>query len=102
MDNLGIDSLTIGVSHAGMEAYRDALRVELLQTTRDLINDFSEVESSINSCWQGQARDKFLDIFRQTREQIANDLEAEYNDLNSRIQELEYAYFKQDSNMIVE
>lgn len=101
-ENLGIDSLTIGVSHAGMEAYRDALKMEILQTTKDLIDDFSDVESSINSCWQGIARDRFLNVFQQTREQIKSDLEAEYNDLESRLSELEYAYYQQDSNMIVE
>lgn len=101
-ENLGIDSLTIGVSHAGMDAYRDALRMEILQTTRDLIDDVADVETSINNCWQGVSRDRFLEAFQQTREQIKNDLDAEYNDLDARLSELEYAYYQQDSNMIVE
>lgn len=101
-ENLGIDSLTIGVSHAGMDAYRDALKLEILQTTKELIDDFSDVETSINNCWQGVSRDRFLNVFQQTREQIKNDLDAEYNDLDARLSELEYAYYQQDSNMMVE
>lgn len=101
-ENLGIDSLTIGVSRSGMDAYREELKMEVIQTTKELIDDYADVETAINNCWQGVSRDRFLDKFKNTREQIKNDLDAEYNDLNARLEELEYMYYQQDSNMIME
>lgn len=101
-ENLGIDSLTIGVSHAGMDAYRDELKMEVMQTTKELIDDYADVETAINNCWQGVSRDIFLEKFKTTREQIKNDLDAEYNDLEARLNELEYMYYQQDSNMMME
>lgn len=101
-ENLGIDSLTIGVSHAGMDAYRDELKMAVIQETKELIDDYADVESAINSCWQGISRDRFLEAFKTTREQIKNDLDAEYNDLDARLNELEYMYYQQDSNMMME
>lgn len=101
-ENLGIDSLTIGVSHAGMDAYRDELKMAVIQETKELIDDYANVESAINNCWQGIARDRFLDAFEEIREKIKEDLDAEYNDLDNRLDELEYMYYQQDKNMMME
>lgn len=100
--NMTIDTMTQGVDHAGMETYREALKAEVLENTRTLINDVDEVESSINSAWQGVSRDRFLNDFSKSRESISTDLEAEYRNLEARLNELEYMYYQQDQNMIDE
>ncbi len=100
--NLGIDSLTIGVSHEGMNNYREQLKIAVIQDTKTKIDEYQDVENAINGCWQGEARDRFLEGFKTAREKIKSDLDAEYNDLDARLNELEYMYYQQDQNMIIE
>ena len=101
-NNMTIDTMTIGVDHSGMDSYREALKLEVLTNTREKINEVADVENAINNAWQGVSRDRFLTQFKNTRESISDDLEAEYNDLDSRLNELEYMYYQQDQNMIEE
>lgn len=101
-NNMTIDTMTIGVDHSGMDAYREALKLQVLNETRDIINEVADVENAINNAWQGVSRDRFLIQFRDARNSISDDLEAEYNDLDARLNELEYMYYQQDQNMIEE
>lgn len=97
---LGIDTLTIGIDSNGMQNYRESLRIDLLQSTEQKINEFTEVEAAINNCWQGLSRDYFLDSFEDMRQRIIQDLEAEYRDLENRLVDLEEMYYKQDLEML--
>ena len=101
-ENLGIDSLTVGIDKKGMINYREHLRIEVIKNTQEKIDDYSGVVNAITDCWQGESRDRFLRSFRDMRERIKNDLEQEYNDLEARLKDLENMYFKQDQNMIIE
>lgn len=101
-NNLGIGDLEIGISQKGMEEYITNLKLELLQTSKDKINAFDEVEQAINNGWQGKSRDIFLEKFKIAREKICEDLEKEYQDLENRLTDLQSAYFEADQNLMSE
>lgn len=98
--DVGIDGLSIGISSQGMDEYIEVLRISLLQNVKEQIDDVTELETKINAGWQGQSRDRFLNLFEQSRNNVKDDLEAEYNDLVARLVELQQNYFAQDANMI--
>ena len=98
--NVGIDSLTIGVSQQGMEEYREALRMSLLEDTKTKLQDVGAIQTAIDAGWQGVARDRFFQDFDQQIEKIIQDLQKEYEDLDHRLEELEENYFAQDNNMV--
>jgi uncharacterized protein YukE len=98
--NMDISEMTEGVSEKGMEDYIDSLKAYLLTETTKIINDTSALEAAINSGWQGQSRDKFIEKFNEARMAISMDLKREFNDLNNRLAELLANYFAQDSKMI--
>ena len=86
--NLDINSLTTGVSKAGLQTYMDELKVNaLLEVCRE-IDNINELVQAINNCWQGESRDRFLENFSQMREEIKNDLTSEYSNLESKLQSL--------------
>lgn len=98
---LGIGDLTIGVSKQGMEQYREEVRLEMFDNTISVIrDDFQEVVNEINLAWQGTSRDKFIESMINQIEKICYDLESEKQDLDSRLEELEDNYFKEDENLI--
>lgn len=98
--NVGIDGLTMGVSTQGMQQYREDLRMELLEQTKEKLEDVGEIQTAVDAGWQGEARDKFLIDFGEAIRSIEEDLVKEYNDLDNRLQELEQNYFTQDKNMM--
>lgn len=101
-NSLGISDLTIGISSNGMEEYKEKLKIDLLQTSKDLINDVDSVITAINSGWQGVSRDKFLSQFAEARQKICDDLDKEYQDLENRLTDIQSAYYIADQNLIEE
>ena len=99
-ENLGIETLTIGVSRDGMRTYRDELNHIVLKETQSRLDDVTDFEGAINQCWQGQSRDKFLKDFKEDREKIKRDLKEEYKDLEARLEELENQFFAQDDRLM--
>lgn len=101
--DLGIDSLSIGVSSEGMTAYKEKLKVDLLDKAVEQIEQaYSDVMTEVNKGWQGVARDRFEQQFKTMCENISADLAAEYADLSARLDELQAYYFEQDLNLIEE
>lgn len=97
---LTIDALDIGVSEAGTEQYLEELKASYLLAVKDKIETVSAIDAALDRTWQGQSRDAFDNRFKKMREEIIADLEAEYNDLRVRIEELANNYIQQDINMI--
>lgn len=103
MDNLGMDSLSIGVSTSGMDTYREQLKADLLDKTVEKLNaELDAILQVINTGWQGVARDRFEKQLRDMCDKIGADLSAEYADLSARLDELQAFYFEQDQKLIVE
>ena len=98
--NLGIDDLTIGVSSEGMENYIEELKADILVKVKDKIQDIDPVVKAINNCWQGKSKENFLKDFSRVTNTICDDLEAEYNDLKNRLDELKSFYYEQDQKMM--
>ncbi len=101
MDNLGIDSLSIGISSSGMSEYKEALRADLLLSTQTkLEEEKNNILNVINTGWQGVARDRFEKQLTDECTRIGEDLEKEYKDLDARLSELENFYFEQDKSLL--
>ncbi len=101
--DLGMDSLSIGVSVNGMAEYKVNLKAELLTNVVDKIDEeYENIMNVINSGWQGVARDRFDAQFKAQCVAIGADLTAEYMDLEARLDELQAFYFEQDQALIEE
>lgn len=100
--NQGLDmgSLDLGFSREGMNQYIENLRLNMLEEAKKAIDDFGDVEININQAWQGQARDRFLREFEESREKIKSDLDQEFLDLEARLSEIGTFYLNQDSGMM--
>ena len=94
-EGLGMNSLDLGFSREGMKQYIENLRLNMLEEAKKAIDDFGDVEININQAWQGQARDRFLREFEESREKIKSDL-----DLEARLSEIGTFYLNQDSGMM--
>lgn len=101
MNDLGIDSLSIGVSATGMSEYKEALKADLLVATKTkLEEERNNIMNVINTGWQGVARNRFENQLKKMCDDIGTDLEAEYKDLEARLDELETFYFNQDQSLL--
>lgn len=101
-DNLGIGDVSIGVSVGGMAQYKQDIQAHLLTETRAQLEEMSELEAALAKGWQGVSHDRFLASFKATTQDLATEMELEYNDLMSRLEELEAYYFNQDENLVQE
>ena len=99
-EGLGMNSLDLGFSREGMKQYIENLRLNMLEEAKKAIDDFGKVEQAINQAWQGQARDRFLVQFSDSREEIKRDLDAEFLDLEARLSEIGTFYLRQDEGMM--
>ena len=100
-NNLGIGDLTIGVSRAGMEQYREDVKLEMFDNTISVLREhFNDVKKEIDTAWQGVSRDRFVESMNKKIEDICSDLEQEKIDLNNRLIELEDNYFNEDEGLI--
>ncbi len=98
--NLGIGNLDVGLSIAGIDEYLNSMKVNLLASTEELLDNVASVEQAINAGWQGMSKDKFLEDFMVARSTIKNDLALEYEDVVARFQELKNNFMYQDQIMM--
>lgn len=99
---LGIGTLTHGVDTAGLQNYIGELKTSLLDNVADRINDVDAMNQAFDKGWQGLSRDRFDAQFEKQRQAVIEDLQAEYNDVIARLEELANDYINQDKNMIIE
>ena len=86
--NMDIDDMTIGVSAAGLNQYLESIKLNVLQAVCTEIDNVEEITNAINNCWQGAARDRFIEDFATARELIKEDLKSEYINLEVKFQSL--------------
>ena len=96
---LGISSLTTGISKSGMAQYEEDLKTNVLTNVETKIEDVEAVITAINGGWQGESRDRFLKDFENVRKKLIEDLKDEYKDVQNRLDELQDNYFRQDKNL---
>lgn len=98
--NLEIANLDIGFSVEGLEEYKSKLQIDLIEGTSEKLNNTQTMFQVINAGWQGTSRDKFITEFNDTISKIITDLQAEYEDLQARLGEIQNNYFEQDNNLM--
>lgn len=99
-ESLGIDSLEIGIDANGMNQYKESLKAELLQTSKDKIKNYADLEAALDKGWQGASYQVFKTQFTTTTEKICEDLDKEYQDLEARLTDLQSAYFNIDNQIM--
>ena len=71
--------------------------MELLTKTADDLNTaYDTIKTSVDMAWQGASAEKFKNDLRNMIDAIIEDLGHEYQDLDSRLKELEQFYYDQD------
>ena len=97
---LGLDSMTEGISIEGMQQLLDDLRVNVLESVSTQLEQTEEIVSALNKGWQGAARDAFVLNFSKSIEEVKDGLNAEYRDLLRKFGELSDNYFNEDNRMV--
>lgn len=100
VNSLGISNLDIGYSEEGFKDYKSKLQIDLIQGTNEKLEATEGIVNAINSGWQGMARDKFIEQFQQSINDIESDLQKEYEDLLARFSEIENNYLAQDQELM--
>ena len=98
--NSGAGAQNMSFDGDAMKTYLENLKIDLLDTVSEQINNVQDVVETINAGWQGAARDAFLKQFATQRRLIIDDLNKEYRDLMARFKELQEFYYKQDEQMM--
>lgn len=98
--DLTLENMTEGIDVQGMQQLLEDLRVNVLENISNQLEQTEGIVTALNRGWQGAARDAFLLDFSNKIEEVRNNLQAEYNDLNRKFGELADSYFNADSGMI--
>lgn len=99
-ENIGISDMTVGVDAHGQEKYLEELKVAVLEETVNLIKDSDAVMTTLDNCWQGEARDRFKRSFEIEKDNLVGELELEYKNLRNKIMYLENTMRDFDHNNI--
>ena len=98
--DMGFHGVTEGVNRAGMEAYMEYLKVEVIDKIVEALGQVEEMQTQINQGWQGRSRDVFLAQFNNTIANTSNEIQAEFSNLADRLSDLYQSYFEQDAKML--
>jgi len=102
MDELTIQEVSYGISKAGMDAYIDALQLDVEQPIRDVLNDTTSLKKAVESGWQGKSKDAFLKLLDNSVKELDKEIEAEFDNLASKLTELKKQYYDIDKDIIIE
>ncbi len=98
--NIGIDDMTIGMSGQGMEDYSDMLKIKILDEMKsELHTQQDAIIKSVQGGWRGKSEEKFEKLLDDEIEKIIEDLEAEYKDLEGKLQDTRKFYEDQDEKL---
>ena len=99
VSSAGINNLNIGLSISGIKEYLSLIKTEMVEETKALIDNYFEVENSVNESWSGQAKDKFLNHFSEAREDVKTKIENVYEIIENKFQEMINSYGEADEFM---
>lgn len=98
--NIGIEDMTIGVSGRGMEEYSEMLRTRILtEISEELENQQEAIINSVRSGWRGNSEERFERLLGDEIDNIIEDLEHEYADLEGKLQDTGKYYVDQDEKL---
>lgn len=98
--DMSLDVMTEGISVQGMRDFTDFINAKLLKGVSSKLEETKGIVTALNSGWQGESRDVFINNFEKGIKQVQKDLNTEYKDLMKRLGELMDDYFNQDKKMI--
>lgn len=102
-NDLNIEDLEYGFSTAGAYQYKTQIRQKMLIEAANMIDEQKkQVKSALDTGWAGESRERFDNLFDKKCEELKQALIDEYNDLESRLNELSWNFVNQDRNMIIE
>jgi hypothetical protein len=94
---IGIDEMTIGVDKGGMGSYKDQLKADLLTSVAEKLDTAeNNIDTSLKSGWRGASEEKFEKDLKEQIKKIKEDLADEYRDVESRLDDLQNFYYKED------
>lgn len=100
---LTISEMTTGMSSGGMQQYLENIKAEILTSvTEKLDTARDEINKSLRTAWVGQSEQRFETLLTDAVENLKTELKAEYNALESRLNELQNNYFNQENALISE
>lgn len=99
-NDMTLDSMTIGVSQAGVQQYLEELKVECFDTAKKDLQEVAAIQSALDKNWQGHAKDVFIGQFNESIETVTNALNTEYNTLTAQINNVMSDYFSVDNSLM--
>ena len=100
---LSINEMSTGMSVAGMQDYLENIKAEILtNVTNQFDTARDEITKSVRTAWVGQSEQRFETLLSEAIEDLKVELNAEYNALASRLNELQNNYFNQENALISE
>lgn len=95
-----LDTMSEGVSKAGMEELVDLLQAQLLIGVSEKLEETEAINNALKANWQGKSRDVFIENMTKSIRMIKADLAAEFGDLMNKLAELAQSYYDQDKKMM--
>ena len=98
--DMDFSDVSYGISKSGLEGYFDYLKVNVVDKIKGQLQNIEDVNSAINSGWQGVSRDAFLRQFNNAIYNASNELDMEFGNLRNKLNELAQSYYAQDAKMV--
>ncbi|MFI3260579.1 MAG: hypothetical protein R3Y13_02580 [bacterium] len=89
-----------GYSADGVAALKKSIEMGLLTDVSESMKDISKIVTSVQENWSGTSANNFCDILNDKVVKISEDIQEEYDDLESRINELQSMYQQQDEKVL--
>ena len=100
---LTIGEMSTGMSSTGMQEYLDQIKAEILtDISNQLDTAREEIIKVLKTAWVGQSEERFETLITTAVENVKTDLNAEYNALEARLNELTNNYYNQENALISE
>lgn len=95
-----ISEMEYGGSTAGLDTYIDELRAKVIQEAAEtIIPDISNIENVCNQEWEGAAKEKFLENFKNTADHVSNQLKVLHSILEKTLESVKDAMLLRDNNL---
>lgn len=96
------DEFDVGVSKDGAEKFLEAVKANILTDMESVLGGEAAeaVQKALDDGWTGDSKNKFITDLNAAVKAIKEDLEKEYTDLETRVNELANTFYKQDQEML--
>lgn len=96
---LEITDASVGVDREGMMVYVQELRVNILDKIVNDLKNVGEIQTAVDAAWTGKSKDRFLQAFDGSINGVIIDINAEFEDLCYRLDDLKNSFAKMDQSL---